>query len=79
MERALRDEFHRKIENEWKSLWTERFDDKNRAEGASVRDYPLLLTDRGCVIFSNRDVKTKPFCVKSETRRTTRVKGSLLS
>jgi hypothetical protein len=39
----------------------ERFDDKVRAEGVSVRDYPLLFIDRGFVIFATRDAKTSTF------------------
>lgn len=42
-------------------LWRERFDDRVRAEGVAVRDYPLLFTDRGFVIFASRDAKAASF------------------
>ncbi|MBS7636759.1 hypothetical protein KEJ37_05435, partial [Candidatus Bathyarchaeota archaeon] len=46
---------------EWASLWKERFDDRVRAEGVSVRDYPLLFMKRGYVIFATRDAKAPSF------------------
>jgi hypothetical protein len=39
-------------------MWKERFDDKAKAEGVAVRDYPLLFMDQGFVIFASRDAKT---------------------
>ncbi len=59
--RAERDEFRMKIKIEWNNMWTERFDDKIRAEGIVVKEYPLLLVDRGLVIFANRDAKPPSF------------------
>ncbi len=59
--RAERDEFRRKLKDEWKLLWRERFDDKLRAEGVAVRDYPLLLMGRGYVVFASRQTKTPNF------------------
>lgn len=59
--RAERDEFRRKLREEWGLMWRERFDDRVRAEGVVVRDYPLLFTDRGSVIFASRDAKTPGF------------------
>jgi len=55
--RDERDEFRRKLKNEWKLIWTERFDDRLKAEGIAVRDYPLLFTDRGFVLFASRATK----------------------
>jgi hypothetical protein len=60
-EYARREEFRKKLKDEWASLWRERFDDRFRAEGVSVRDYPLLLMDRGCVVFASRNAKTPSF------------------
>jgi len=42
-------------------MWTERFDDRVRAEGVVVRDYPLLFVNEGLVIFASRDTKTPSF------------------
>ncbi|MEM2506760.1 MAG: hypothetical protein QXF61_06960 [Nitrososphaeria archaeon] len=56
-----RDEFLRRLKEEWQLMWRERFDDKVRAEGVAVRDYPMLLIDRGFVIFASRDVKAPSF------------------
>ena len=60
-ERAERDEFRARLKQEWALLWGERFDDRVRAEGISIRDYPLLLVDKGLVIFASRDAKTPSF------------------
>lgn len=60
-DRARRDEFLRRLKEEWRLMWRERFDDRVRAEGVAVRDYPLVLVDRGCVIFASRDAKAPSF------------------
>lgn len=59
--RDERDDFRRKLKEEWRLIWTERFDDRLKAEGIAVRDYPMLFTDRGSVIFASRAVKTLNF------------------
>lgn len=59
--RQMRDEFLRRLKEEWGFLWRERFDDRVRAEGVAVRDYPLVFTDRGFVIFASRDAKAPSF------------------
>jgi len=59
--RVKRHEFLLKVKEEWRLLWRERFDDRVRAEGVAVRDYPLVLMDRGCVIFASRDAKAPSF------------------
>jgi hypothetical protein len=41
--RAERDEFRARLKRDCALLWSERFDDRVRAEGISVRDYLLLL------------------------------------
>lgn len=61
IDRAKSDEFRRKLKEDWGLLWEERFDDRTRAEGVSTQDYPLLLVDRGFVIFASRDAKTPCF------------------
>jgi hypothetical protein len=42
-------------------IWWERFDDRLRAEGIAVKDYPLLFIDRGFVVFASRDAKMPRF------------------
>jgi hypothetical protein len=59
--RAERDAFRSRLKEQWSLLWTERFDDRVRAEGVSVRDYPLLFTSRGHVIFATRNAETPSF------------------
>ena len=59
--RAERDAFRSRLKEEWGLLWKERFDDRVRAEGVAVRDYPLLSMSRGHVIFASRDAKAPSF------------------
>jgi hypothetical protein len=59
--RDEKDEFRSRIKEQWELLWTERFDDRVRAEGVSVNDYPLLFMSRGHVIFATRDAKAPSF------------------
>jgi hypothetical protein len=59
--RVERDAFRSRLKEQWGLLWTERFDDRVRAEGVSVRDYPLLFMGRGHVIFATRDAKAPSF------------------
>ena len=42
---------------EWKSLWSEHFKDKVKAEGVSVSDYEKLHVSRGTIIQATRDYK----------------------
>jgi hypothetical protein len=46
---------------QWELLWSERFDDKERAEGISVDDYSLLRVERGTIIHATRDFKALSF------------------
>lgn len=46
---------------EWKLLWSERFNDKVRAEGISVNDYASLWVERGTIIHATRDFKALNF------------------
>ena len=46
---------------QWKLLWSERFNDKIRAEDISLKDYTSLSVERGTVIHANRDFKTLTF------------------
>jgi len=49
------------LKGQWKLLWIERFDDKERAEGVSVDDYSLLRVERGTIIHATRDFKALSF------------------
>jgi hypothetical protein len=59
--RAERDAFLSRLKEEWRLLWAERFDDRVRAEGVSTRDYPLVFSGRGHVIFASRSAKAPCF------------------
>jgi len=49
------------IKVQWKLLWSERFNDKVRAEGISVSDYEILHVERGTIIHATRDFKALSF------------------
>jgi hypothetical protein len=59
--RAKRDEFIAKLKEEWACLWRERFDDKTRGEGVSIRDYEFVFMSYGDIIFASRGAKTASF------------------
>jgi hypothetical protein len=50
-----------KLKVEWKLLWSERYDDKVRAEGVSVNDYTSLDLERGTIIHATRDFNALNF------------------
>ncbi len=54
-------EFVDELKTEWKRLWSERVDDKVRAEGIAVDDYNSLFIDKGTVIHATRDFKALNF------------------
>jgi hypothetical protein len=54
-------EFVDELKVEWKRLWSERLDDKVRAEGIAVNDYSSLFIDKGTVIHATRDFKALNF------------------
>jgi hypothetical protein len=49
------------IKVQWKLLWSQRFNDKVRAEGISVSDYAILHVERGTIIHATRDFKALSF------------------
>jgi hypothetical protein len=49
------------LKGEWKKLWTERLDDKVRAEGIAVNDYSQLFVEKGTIIHATRDYKALNF------------------
>ena len=46
---------------QWKLMWSERFNDKAKAEGVSVSDYISLMVERGTIIHATRDFKALSF------------------
>ncbi len=46
---------------QWKLLWSERIDDKVRAEGISASNYEILRVERGLIIHATRDFKALSF------------------
>jgi len=49
------------LKDEWKKLWSERIDDKVRAEGIAINDYKELFIDRGTIIHATGDFKALNF------------------
>jgi hypothetical protein len=45
------------LKGQWKLLWSERFDDRVRAEGVSVNDYAILDIEKGTIIHATKDFK----------------------
>jgi hypothetical protein len=46
---------------QWKLMWSERFNDKAKAEGVSVHDYVELTVERGTILHASRDFKPMNF------------------
>jgi hypothetical protein len=49
------------VKAQWKLLWSERFDDKVKAEGVSVGNYDRLRVERGAISHATRDFKALNF------------------
>lgn len=49
------------LKDQWNLLWQERFDDKVKAEGVSVKTYDRLFVEQGTVIHATRDYKALNF------------------
>ncbi len=45
------------LKSTWKLMWSERFDDRVRAEGVSVNDYAILDVEKGTIIHATKDFK----------------------
>jgi hypothetical protein len=45
------------LKAQWKLLWSERYDDRVRAEGVSVNDYAILDIEKGTIIHATKDFK----------------------
>jgi hypothetical protein len=46
---------------QWKLMWSERYNDKAKAEGVSVHDYVELAVERGTILYASRDFKPLNF------------------
>lgn len=57
VERVIAEE----LKTQWKKLWRDRFDDKQRAEGIADNDYPTLFVEKGTVIFATKKFKMPNF------------------
>ena len=53
-QRALIEE----LKAQWKLLWSERYDDRVRAEGVSINDYAILDVEKGTIIHATKDFKS---------------------
>jgi len=49
------------LKAQWKLLWSERFEDKVRAEGISIDEYIALSVEQGTVIHATKDFKALNF------------------
>ena len=49
------------LKGEWKKLWRDRIDDKDRAEGIANDEYSSLFIDRGTIIHATRDFRVLNF------------------
>ena len=56
-----RKELVESLKTQWRLLWSERFNDKVRAEDVSVNDYASLSVERGMIIHANKDFKALSF------------------
>jgi hypothetical protein len=46
---------------QWKLLWSNRYDDRVKGEGVSVKEYETLYVEQGTVIHATRDFKALNF------------------
>jgi len=50
-----------KLRGQWHTMWRERIDDKERAEGITNQAYPQLFVEEGTVIVASRDYRPPDF------------------
>ena len=55
------EEFVKELKMQWKKMWCERFNDKVRAEGIAIGDYPFLFLERGTVVIAIRRYRVPDF------------------
>jgi hypothetical protein len=49
------------LKGDWKLLWSERFNDKVKAEDVSIKEYTALYIEQGTIIHATRDFKALTF------------------
>ena len=49
------------LRRQWNTMWRERIDDKERAEGITNKEYPQLFVEQGRVIIATRDYRPPEF------------------
>ena len=64
-----------KLRGQWHTMWRERIDDKERAEGITNQAYPQLFVEEGTVIVANRDYRPPDFEVIVEQHRPEAMRG----
>lgn len=57
METMANKELTEELKKQWKTMWSERVDDKVRAESIAEKDYNILFVERGTVIFATRNFR----------------------
>ncbi len=59
--RAAQKQLVEELKVEWKTMWSERYNDKIVAEGVSVSEYRHLHVNRGTIIHATRNFKPLNF------------------
>jgi hypothetical protein len=54
---SVQRELVEELKAQWKLLWSERFNDRVRAEGVSVHDYAIIDIEKGTVIHATKDFR----------------------
>ena len=54
-------ELRRSLKEDWEMLWLTKYEDENRAEGISSKDFDRLFVERGEVIHATRKFKPLSF------------------
>jgi hypothetical protein len=57
----LQKELVEDLKVQWKSLWSDRYDDHLRAEGIASQSYAMLFVEKGTVIHATRNFKALSF------------------
>jgi len=63
------EEFVKELKMQWRKMWCERFDDKVKAEGIAIGDYPLLFLECGTIVIATRKYKAPDFLEILERHR----------
>jgi hypothetical protein len=65
------------LKRQWGTLWRERIDDKERAEGIANRDYEKLFVERGLVVVATRNFKPLSFAEVLERHKPSGMLGGI--